>query len=384
LANGIIKVQIIQPLIPLYREPIFRRLSECEGLQIKVCASRTVPGIDNLSSVENGAKYADLEHPCIGWLGDRILWQRKMRLDTDMIEGDVLVVCGDMHYFSNIPLIWMAWKRKVGIVWWGHGFAKNRNRFKDFLTRFNMRLVDVRLLYTDKEVDNYRKLGFPANKLFSTNNALDVEPIHQAIVSWTPERLAEFSERHRIAGKHVLLFCGRRICTVDLPLVFSALKRMNSINDKYILAIIGPDESGKALGESARCLGLGDCVRWLGPIFDQSDLAPWFLSAKCFVFPGSIGLSLIHAFAYGLPVILPDCIHNPEISVFRNGENGFYYSDGNEDDLIQKILLIVSDSQLRHDMSNSARNSVENHLSINNMVKRFVSAIETASHASFT
>ncbi len=65
----LIRVQIIQRLIPAYRVSLFQSLEEQKDLYVKVCASRRVPGIANFSSVDTDEEYADLKHPWYRSLG---------------------------------------------------------------------------------------------------------------------------------------------------------------------------------------------------------------------------------------------------------------------------------------------------------------------------
>ena len=58
-----------------------------------------------------------------------------------------------------------------------------------------------------------------------------------------------------------------------------------------------------ALQSIAEELDVEQYVRWLGSIYDEAQLAPWFLTADAFVYPGAIGLSVLHAMGYGLPVV---------------------------------------------------------------------------------
>ena len=377
--KGTIRVQIIQPLIPEYRVSLFRRLAAHDDLDVTVSASMRVPGIDNLVSVDRGEEYADLDHPCKGFWGNSILWQRGLRLDPMMRHGDVLVVNVDFHYLSTLPLVLRAKKRGIGIVWWGHGFSTHRNRFKDFILRMIVYLNDVRLLYTDDEINEYLRLGCSAKKLFATNNALDLEPIEEAKKLWPAERLREFQKKEDIEHKHLLLFCGRRIENISFGTAFAALAQLKRVCHRYLFVIIGPDESRGELGKVAKELGVNDCLRWLGPIYDQSELAPWFLSARCFVFPGSIGLSLTHAFAYGLPVIVPDCEHYPEIAALSNGENGLFYRNGDKKDLAEKIAYIVENKPYQQDLSVNALETIRRDYNMDNMVRRFIAAIKAAS-----
>jgi len=356
-----------------------KALAACDDLDVRVCASRTVPGIDDLSSEETGDKYCeDLDHLCTGMMGNRLYWQHKLRLDPDLESGDVLVVNGNPRFLSNIPLIWSAKSKQVGVVWWSHGFPKPRRLFRDAIRRVFLHFADVILLYTDKEVEEFRQLGFPAKKLFATNNAIDEAPIRKAIMAWEGEPLMDFKDRENIAGKRILLFCGRRTGSVSLELVFNALTRLRKVDGNILFAIIGPEDNQDDLKRRTVELGVDDCVRWLGPMFEQHDLAPWFLSASCLVFPGSIGLSLIHALAYGLPVIVPNCPHGPEIAALRDGENGLLFRDGDVEDLTRKISSVIEHPEYHQKLSDEALRTVESDYNMENMAQRYREAMYAA------
>ena len=62
-----------------------------------------------------------------------------------------------------------------------------------------------------------------------------------------------------------------------------------------------PEGASAAPGADSRAAAL-DLVGDLGSIYDEIELAPWFLTADAFVYPENIGLSILHAFGYGLPV----------------------------------------------------------------------------------
>lgn len=373
-----IRIQIIQPLIPAYRSPLFQQLAAQPMYRLRVCASKTVPNIPNLMSVDEDKEYSDLAHPCRGYIGNRFLWQQNLKLDPEMKPGDVLIVSGNLRFLSNIPLILRAKRKKVGIIWWGHGFSKQRNKFKDLINHIIMRLVDVRLLYTDAEKDYYKRQGFQGDKLFATNNAIDQEPINKAILAWGTEKLFQFKNSEDIVNKKILLFCGRRTGPVSLNLVYDALAQLN-VNDNYLFVIIGPKEEETVLKRQAEDLNIKASIRWLGPIFDQHELAPWFLSADCLVFPGPIGLSLLHAFAYSLPVIVPDIAHGPEIVALNEGKNGLLYKDGNANDLKEKISLITEDSVFLKKLSKTAYQTIQKKYNMENMVSRYITAIQAAS-----
>ncbi len=117
-----------------------------------------------------------------------------------------------------------------------------------------------------------------------------------------------------------------------------------------------------------------------GAIYEETALAPWFLSSTVFCYPANMGLSILHAFGYGLPVITSDKVEsqNPEIEVFENGRNGMHYRHGDVDDLADKIRHILSDPKLLASLSDGARDTVSETYNIPSMVDGMESAIRYA------
>jgi len=378
-----IRVQIIQPVVLEYRVAFFNTLACLDGLQIQVYASKRLPYAD-LKSVSKFEDFIHLNHPCIGFIGNRLLWQKRLRISEDLRSGDVLVVSGNPRFLSNFPLILKAKRRNIGVVWWGHGWSAGSSQITATIRRSIMRWMDVILLYTDKEVEEYKQRGFSPDKLFATNNTIDQKPIQKAMLAWSASRLDKFKIQNNLLDKRILLFCSRLTAKSGLDLMLYALARLSKIESNYLLVVIGEGKEKQRLMKHAEILGISGYVQWVGSIFDQMQIAPWFMSAECLVYPGAIGLSLIHAFSYGLPVITHGNMLNqgPEIAALQNGENGLLFSEGNVDDLVKKILFLTEHPDIRSKMSKQALNTVANKFSMDNMVKQFVNAIYAAAQKS--
>jgi len=104
-----------------------------------------------------------------------------------------------------------------------------------------------------------------------------------------------------------------------------------------------------ALEALARERGVADAVIFLGAIYDEPSIAPWATTAACLVHPGAIGLSIFHAFGYGLPVITSDRreIQMPEFETHRDGENGLLARHGDAADLAARIESLLADEPRR-------------------------------------
>ena len=119
-------------------------------------------------------------------------------------------------------------------------------------------------------------------------------------------------------------------------------------------------------------------------IYEEERLAPWFLTSELFVYPGAIGLSLLHAFGYGLPVITHDNLHHqmPEIAALESGRNGLLYREGDAADLARQIRRAGTDESWRRLLAHEARRTVAEVYTLDAMVARFVAAVRCASEES--
>lgn len=375
-----LNVQIVQPLIPEYRVPFFQALLDNEQHCVRIFASRNLPNAQSIKTASLSSPYVRLEHPCIGFLNNKLLWQKGMLLENSLTAGDVLVLCGNARLLSNYPLIWQAKKRNVATVWWGIGAMPGQNRLNYYIRKRLMRWTDVVLLYTEKERAEFLRMGFPPDRLFAINNAIDQEPIRKAAHKWNATRLRAFQEEQGIQDKQLFLFCGRLAAKAQLDLAIEALALLKGTNKHCMLIIIGDGTERDGLRNLAEKLGVMDSIRWLGALYEQEMMAPWFLSAKVFIYPGYIGLSIMHAMGYGLPVITHHNMSNqsPEVSALRDGENGMLFQENSAKDLAKRMMQLITNESLRTTLSAAAYVTAQEEFTLPQMVKRFWDATRAA------
>ncbi|MEM5788988.1 MAG: glycosyltransferase, partial [Syntrophobacteraceae bacterium] len=286
-------VRVIQPLIPHYRLALFRKLSQIPDIKLIVCAGRSLPWVRNLQSVDTGESWQDLDHPAIRVGGTPFLWQKGLQLPRSFKKGDVLVLCGELRYLSNYPLLLEARRRGVSVVWWTHAFGPN-GQIADSARISMARLCDVTLLYLDSERQAYISRGFYPDNVFAAQNAIDQDPIEKAKRAWPAERLAQFLRDRKLAGCKVLLYCGRLSDATRLAVGLRALSELVQNDPSYRFIFIGDGDCRDYLLSLSEQLRVGKHVQFLGSIYDQNLMAPWFLIAQALVFPRSLGLSVFH------------------------------------------------------------------------------------------
>lgn len=378
-------VHLTQPVVAHYRVPFFNMLADLPDVELRVYAARRDLGADSIQSIED-LPYSDLGHSWVA-IAPRgvLLWQRGLGKIPLGRTGDVLVVSGNLRCLPNYLLMLRAARTGMGLVWWSHGISRHSKPLAQRLRMAVMGAVDAVLLYTEEEVSLYRERGLSPEKLFATNNTVDERPIRKAIEAWPSDRLAAFQREQGIEGDNLFLFCGRLKPLAHLDLALWALRKLVRRGIHGELAVIGDGSEHQRLCKMAADLGVAQRVRWLGGIYDQMLLAPWFLSARALVHPGPIGLSLLHAMNYGLPVITHGnrVNHMPEISALEEGRNGLVFAEYNPTDLADKIALVLADPSLRQELSQGALATVTKQYCLQRMVDGFMDAVRYASERAF-
>jgi glycosyltransferase involved in cell wall biosynthesis len=235
------------------------------------------------------------------------------------------------------------------------------------------------VFYNHSTAERYISKGIRASKVFVALNTIDQEPIQRAREFWLQDanRLRTFREQHRIAHDHVVLFVSRLEAANRVDLLLRATARLReSLPDLRVL-IIGSGPAERDLRQLADSLDLSPSVQFLGSIYDEALLAPWFMSASAFCYPVNIGLSLLHAFGYGLPVVTSDrtSAQNPEIEALKSGYNGLVFADGDVEDLAHVLFQVLTRPDVRTRLSKAAHQTAIEAFSLDNMVDGLEAAV---------
>ncbi len=372
------KVLIIQPVVPVYRMPFFRGLIQSGRFDYTIHAGSHI----NWGPVSCSAagEFADLSHETLALFGGRIFWQQNLWIPERFGAGDILVLSGSPRLLNNPFLIIQARLKNMKIAWWGQGWTAGLKPWKLLFRRQLMKLVDVVMLYTEKEARDYVAAGFERMRVFGLNNTIGTAEILLRSKQWNVSRMEEFKQRQNFTRPHRILFVGRLMQKARLNLAIDALRHLPE--NLYELLIIGNGPELGALQDTARVHGVEHRIRWLGEIYEEDILAPYFLTSSCFVYPGGIGLSLLHAMAYGLPVITHDNArdHMPEFAALVDGINGLTFEQENPRSLADKIEALCSDVTLSQSLRDGSLQRIRNDYSMEHMVETFEKALLRAAY----
>jgi glycosyltransferase involved in cell wall biosynthesis len=352
---------VLQPTVPSYRRGFFSRLAERYGAGFTVHASH-----QDLGVLTERTERPAWERPLgpIRTILPGLQWQRGA-LAIAVGRGDVVVVSGAPRCLSNIAVMIKARLKGARTIWWGHYWSSTSRPWRAGLRMLLMQLADAILFYTDREVEEYLATRKGIRKpVLALNNGIETEEIVRLRKPYDP------SSRPRD-----LLFIGRITPKAELDLLLEALA-LPPCTGIYLDVIGDGEEEARLRGRCAE-LGIAERVIWHGGTTDEPRIAEVANACKAFVYPGSVGLSLIHALAYGLPAIVHDnrWLHMPEIAAHEAGENGIFFKRGHAASLADTISAMLSNRHQLGLMSANASATIAKTFNTADMAARFCNAI---------
>lgn len=356
------RVLVVQPSVPTYRVGLFERLHDRFGPDFQVYAS--TQDLDVLSIGKAVAAWEQRLGP-IRQLSSGLEWQSGA-LGIPVRRGDVVVVSGAPRCLSNIALLIKARLAGATTIWWGHFWSSTSLRWRAEIRLLLTRLSNGILFYTDREIDEYRSWR-PSDRndlIFALNNGIETRAIVELRKPYDPQ-----------VRERDLLFIGRLTEKAGIDLLLTALTRDNCRS--ITLDVIGSGERLPQLVDRCKELGIADRVTWHRGIADENKIAEIANRCRLFVYPGAVGLSLIHAMSYGLPAIVhrDRWRHMPEIAAFTDGRNGASFEPDVAASLSRVIAETLADAARMTAMSQAAIETTAKSFNTEDMAERFCSMI---------
>ncbi|MCK7575647.1 MAG: glycosyltransferase [Chromatiales bacterium] len=143
---------------------------------------------------------------------------------------------------------------------------------------------------------------------------------------WNHERLLNLRREYfeSAADIPIILFTGRVTKRKRLDLIFRAQKNLQLIGKLINVIIIGDGPDKAQIMRFVEKNQLSRHVKFIGACYDETVLGPLIMMSDICVSPGEVGLTCIHAMAYGTPVITHDDFNHqgPECEAIIPGETG--------------------------------------------------------------
>ncbi len=377
--NQPIRVCFQQPALPAYRVPVFAELARRPGISVEVLFSDKAK-LPNVAAEGFEARQVT-ERTLLKW-PRKVRWVSAQMEAVDPARPDVAVLEYNAGAPSLLPAIGRAKQHGVGVVLWGHGYSVRDSAWSRRLRNWIGRKADAVVLYNHPARERMIEEGFDPERLFVALNALDQGAIQTAREKWLgdPDRLAVFQREHGLDRGPVVLFVSRLYAQNRLELLLHAAAALTDTHPDLVVVVVGDGDQREHLADLSRKLGIEERVRMPGAIYGEDALAPWFLSARAFVYPDYMGLSALHALGYGLPVITSQDMsrHGPEAATVEHGRSGLLVDLGEPGSLAGAIARLVDDPEAARQMGETGRQVVLERCTVANMVDGHEAAIRFA------
>lgn len=301
----------------------------------------------------------------------------------DPSRFDVAIFEWNVHYLSLAPALIKAKRKNVKTILWGHGQSANDGTWRAWPRTSLARRADGLITYGEGARKRLIENGFDPASCFVALNSIDQTPIQTARANLISQFGSIESTRTalrrelNLTSDFVVLFVSRLEELRRVDVLLRAIAKCKSSGARIEAIIVGEGPNRSALDQLARELQIEDQIKWTGALYDESELARRFLSSDVFVFPSYMGLSVLHAFGYGLPAIIGDnlALHGPEAEAVVDGKTGLIFRHHDPNDLAEKILKLRSNMELRSRLAREAHNSALNRHTIDQMVAGLSQAI---------
>lgn len=253
------------------------------------------------------------------------LYQRGVTKALKGIDADRMIFLGDWKILSTWKFLILNPNYRRIAYWWGHGHGGCKDYIEPWRKYF-YRLFRGGLVYSQY-----------AKTLLEEDGVKNISYISNSIKGSDIVRLKKINKRKKF------VFIGRLIGGRGLEELIAVFDSTPEAD----LFIVGDGEfdSTKVLSSN---------ITFVGALYND-DLDHFMENMDVMIFPGRIGLSLIHAFSFGLPVMLKDhgICNKPEFEAFEDGVNGFKYHDENVLEVLERFMKLPKETYLK--MSNNAR-----------------------------
>ena len=373
-------VVLQQVCIPHYRRRLYETLGADPRFRFLVLAdpSADVPFLP-LTETPNQYEFQAAAQYLIRLpFGLSLSWQPAAVKAVVWNRPDVVIAQGSPYDLTAWMLTVVGRILHLPVLLWTHGLQGEESGVKWMVRAWLYRLSRGLLLYGDHAKQLLISKGIAADRLQVIYNSLDDG--EQAAVSEriTLEDCMAFRGSVGVEDdERLMCFTGRLQPVKRLPSLLQALNLVVQQGKNVHLVLVGEGSERPLLECLAKELGLADLVHFLGATYDESRLGLVISASDLAVVPSGAGLSVMHALAYGTPVLLHDKCeeHFPEWEAVKEGQTGWFYFSDDVSDCASKIIQALFPSPKKPEMRAACQAMIAGRYNTTNHARLFVDAI---------
>ena len=255
-------------------------------------------------------------------------------------KHDALVMLGNAKW----PCSWIAavLARLTGkrVLFWTHGWLRvERGKARAFRNAF-YKLANALLVYGHRaKAIGTEHMGFDPSRIHVIYNSLDTDAQDACRATLTKERIErEYKERFGDRAHLPTIINVTRLHEYKrVDMIITAAAKLRAQGKDVNVIIVGDGPHKPEIEKLAQELGVR--AVFTGALYDEETIAALISGASVTVMPGPVGLLVMHALAYGCPVVSNDDFdaQMPEFEAIVEGVSGSYFHAGDADSLAQAI-----------------------------------------------
>lgn len=257
---------------------------------------------------------------------------------------DVVII----HAGGRWPTMWIAAisarLRGKRVYYWMQGWTRRDSWPTRLFKWIYYGIADGMLLYGHFGKCLGIEAGFDPDRMHVIYNSLDVESQLEAVRNIGTDdvaavRLELFPDRPDVP---IVATLSRLTTPKRLELLVDACAILEQRGTRINLLVAGDGPLRSEL--ESRSVAQGVHANFVGAIYEEQRIAELLKASAVGVVPGPIGLFVMHAMVFGLPVISNDCFEGqgPEFEAIVPGVTGDFFKDGDAESLADKLLLWLS------------------------------------------
>lgn len=373
------KIIFFQRVAVPYREAVFRELNKIAD--IIVCFGKNGPPY----GFHPQAKLEFPHYKINDWYpipANEALAIQDVITPLFKFKPDIVIVEFSFLILSNWLVLFLRLILKYKVILWSQGYNRKlgfdpKKNLLDKIRVWWMNNADAVILYTKGCRDVIVPYLGRQEKLFVAQNTLDTIMLIQE-----RQRLEHIGKENIKKGtgfntKYNLIYFGRLIKDKEPDRLINVFRIISSQLDSVALQIVG---DGPMLGDlklSSKDLN----VKFWGNITSDADLSRMMFSCDMMVIPGYLGLAIVYAFCFGIPVVsqkntYQGPFHSPEIEYVIENKTGFLVERGNDSKMANVISNYLKDDRLKESMKREIQDLVDERCSIEKMIAGFKQALE--------
>ena len=253
----------------------------------------------------------------------------------------------------------------------GHGSLLEKmlsNGVSSSHLRFLIRYTDCFVTVNQEGRRDLEEAGVERERVRWIPNAVD----KNLFKTPTEDEKNHLKESLGLEERLAVSFVGRLIPRKKVDSIINVLPPIIEYFPKTRVLIVGDGPESQRLKEMAELRDILQYVDFAGQC-NEEMVMKYLKASDLFIFPSdSEGISnaLLEAMAMGLPIVASRISGIEDL--ITNGHSGLLFHPGDENDLLEKVLLTLGDKQLRRKIGEGARQAAENRFSFDSIGKEYI------------